>query len=126
MRETVRRTFGFVLIAVIFGSFVVWNLFGDQIPEKAFWEDIPVFARVIVIVAPASGLLLWIWMVIDAISNDRLRFRGWWLFALFLFNWVASIVYFLAIYIRNHRFSEMESNPIVERDARKNGARPSL
>ena len=97
MRPTI--ILGYTLVLVIALSFGVWNIYHDQIPSEIYdLGQLPILVRLGLFSAPSSALVLWAWMFIDAISFKALRARGWWLFALVAFNWVASIAYFLVVY----------------------------
>ena len=106
------RALGYALILTIVSGFVIWNAYHDQIPQPLYdLNQLPVLVHLTFYAAPGSALILWAWMFLDALSFKVLKGRGWWLLALFLFNWVASIVYFLVVYRRkpsrsNYRLDE--------------------
>src|SRR5713101_3758806 len=75
-----RTVAGYLMIGVIGVSFVIWNIYRDQIPSEFYdLRELPVLVHATLYLAPTSGLILWGWMLLDAISSKALKARGWWL-----------------------------------------------
>ncbi len=90
---------GFALIFVMMLSMLI---FFPVISQKISEGKIEVNNLVIFLASlgPISGLILWMWMIVDYFSNkDRLRHKILWGLVLFIANWIASIIYFLFIYL---------------------------
>ena len=87
----------------------ILGLYENQYSTIFFLDELPLFAKSTLLLGHLCALALWFWMMADAMSNKKLNKRGIWLFFILVFNWVASVIYFLAVFRKQNRISEQLS-----------------
>lgn len=89
--------FGMFLVVGYLLSFA-WILYEGIFTFKAFDDFSPV-VQVLFNWGIWGGLILWVWMLSNVFTNEGLKNRATWGWALILFNWLVIPVYFFLVYL---------------------------
>lgn len=88
---------GFTLIAITLLSTASYPLF-ELSNEKQEPKNVAV-SLLVTCLGTFSAFTLWVWMLLDfRIKKRDIKHATLWCFGLFIMNWAAAAVYFIAIY----------------------------
>lgn len=100
---TPKIAFGYFLVVSIIGALAA-AFFGllDSV-NGVEWTELSPLGQVTAIWLTLSIFGLWFWMLADFFRGRPLKHRVAVGFMLLLFNWLAAVIYFLAVYVPHHK-----------------------
>lgn len=89
----IRVVFGYILILLVICSFILMNFYTADFNSGQLYS-----LKFLLLFTAVTCFVLWFWMLFNLLNRNNFKHKYLWLWMLLLFQWFASIFYFIMVY----------------------------